>query len=148
MVDCAEAFENHGCYGGLPSQAFEYIHHVGGIERGSDYEYHAKDESCKFDASKTAITVQGSYNITEGDEVALIDAIANMGPVSIAYQVNKDFRNYKNGTFTSDSCGTTTMDVNHAVLAVGYNDAPAEGELPYYIIKNSWGETWGMGGYF
>ena len=28
LVDCAGAFNNHGCDGGLPSQAFEYIRYV------------------------------------------------------------------------------------------------------------------------
>lgn len=31
LVDCAQGFENYGCDGGLPSQAFEYIHYAGGI---------------------------------------------------------------------------------------------------------------------
>jgi cathepsin H len=32
LVDCAWDFENFGCDGGLPSQAFEYIKHAGGLE--------------------------------------------------------------------------------------------------------------------
>merc|ERR1719183_2265563 len=31
LVDCAQAFDNHGCNGGLPSHAFEYVMHTGGI---------------------------------------------------------------------------------------------------------------------
>jgi len=31
LVDCAGDFDNYGCDGGLPSQAFEYIRHVGGL---------------------------------------------------------------------------------------------------------------------
>ena len=31
LVDCAAAFDNHGCNGGLPSHAFEYIKYAGGL---------------------------------------------------------------------------------------------------------------------
>ena len=37
LVDCAGDFENYGCDGGLPSQAFEYIRSAGGIESEITY---------------------------------------------------------------------------------------------------------------
>lgn len=85
MVDCAGDFKNQGCNGGLPSQAFEYIHYNGGIEGEDDYTYTAADGTCKADPSKYRLTVnQGSVNITAGDEVSLKNAVYD-APVSVAF---------------------------------------------------------------
>ena len=58
-----------------------------------------------------------------------------------------DFRHYKNGIYRTDECGSGPMDVNHAVLAVGYGYDEESG-MHYYIVKNSWGTRWGDQGYF
>jgi cathepsin H len=72
LVDCAGAFENHGCEGGLPSHAFEYIRYAGGIESSLTYPYTAKDGQCAFRKNIAVGYVRfGSYNITQGDEVEL-----------------------------------------------------------------------------
>ena len=52
LVDCAQAFDNHGCNGGLPSHAFQYVKYAGGIETEEDYPYMAEDEKCVFQASE------------------------------------------------------------------------------------------------
>lgn len=149
LVDCAGGpFKNNGCNGGLPSQAFQYLMWAGGSELETDYKYTAKDGKCKFAASKIAATIKDEVNITVGDETdaGLPGAVA-IGPVSICYQVASDFRNYKSGVYTSKICKNGPMDVNHAVLAVGY-DVDASSKLPYYYVKNSWGTSFGIKGYF
>jgi cathepsin L len=74
------------------------------------------------------------------DEEALAVAVSNQ-PVSVGVDAN-NFQFYDGGVMTADSCGT---DLNHAVTIVGYGTAE-DGSL-YWLIKNSWGETWGEGGY-
>lgn len=146
LVDCAGDYDNHGCNGGLPSQAFEYIKNAGGIERDSTYIYTAKDGACTFKPAQTAGYVKyGSYNITQNDEDELKERLYAAGPISICYEVVADFKNYAGGVYTSNACGTTTMDVNHAVLATGYGN---ENGKDFWEIKNSWGATWGVNGYF
>jgi len=57
--------------------------------------------------------------------------------------VTDEFEDYEGGVFSDPDCSTSPDDVNHAVLAVGYNATGG-----YYIVKNSWGENWGINGYF
>jgi len=147
LVDCAGDFNNHGCNGGLPSQAFEYIQFTGGIETEMNYPYMGVDQNCSFDSSKIAADVYyGSVNITSGDEQAIVETVATIGPVSIAFQVTSDFRNYDGGVYVGQTCQASAATVNHAVLAVGYGTDSKK--LDYWIIKNSWGAEWGEEGYF
>ncbi len=146
IVDCAGDFDNYGCHGGLPSHAFEYIRHAGGLESDITYVYTAKDGQCTFRPEIAVAYVRfGSYNVTQGDEVELAERLYNAGPMAVSYQVISGFKDYKSGVYKADNCGTTTQQVNHAVTAVGYGN---EGGLDYWAIKNSWGPTWGDNGYF
>jgi len=63
-------------------------------------------------------------------------------PISVAIEADKAvFQLYKTGVFDSASCGT---DLDHAVALVGFG---SEGGQDYYILRNSWGTTWGDQGY-
>lgn len=146
LVDCAGAFDNNGCDGGLPSHAFEYIQHAGGISTEKSYPYFAKDHNCTVDSATFELDVKGgSVNITEGDEVELQAAVYEHGPVSVCFEVVDGFSAYKTGVYTSKTCKNSTQDVNHAVLAVGYG---SEDGMDYWLVKNSWGPDWGDKGYF
>lgn len=146
LVDCAGDFENYGCDGGLPSQAFEYIKAAKGIESDITYPYTARDGSCVFRRSiAIGYAKYGSYNITEGDETELADRLYNVGPVSVSFEVLDSFQFYKSGVYSVPDCGTGTQDINHAVLATGYG---TENGVKFWNIKNSWSTEWGVKGYF
>jgi len=146
LVDCAQAYDNHGCSGGLPSHAFEYIKNAGGLTTEDKYPYMAVDQKCAYQNGMASVTVVGgAVNITVGDETELLHAVFQHGPVSIAYQVVPGFKDYKDGVYHSDVCNNTAADVNHAVLAVGFGH---EDGMDYWIVKNSWGTAWGNEGYF
>lgn len=146
LVDCAGDFDNHGCNGGLPSHAFEYIKHVGGITDESSYPYVAnRSTGCNPQAIQPVVgVVGGSVNISTS-EVDLQTALFQNGPISVAFQVIQGFKDYKTGVYNTTSCKNGPEDVNHAVLAVGYG---RENNMDYWIVKNSWGSTWGDKGFF
>lgn len=162
LVDCAQAFDNHGCEGGLPSHAFQYIQAAGGLATEFSYPYTAKDGKCSapsivpqdpnmpFEPSSAGVGVVvpgGSFNITVGDEQSLQYYLATAGPVSVAFQVASDFRHYSSGVYSSKVCKNGPQDVNHAVLAVGYGTDP-QSNMKYWTIKNSWDYSWGVEGFF
>ena len=149
LVDCAGGFNNFGCNGGLPSQAFEYLKYAGGHDTEDVYPYTAKDGKCSFDGRGVAHVTQIN-NITAYDEDELMQAVGSAGPVSIAFQVAKDFRFYDKGVYDG-VCDSAPSSVNHAVVAVGYGRTksvlPWKGQ-EYFIVRNSWGASWGVDGYF
>jgi cathepsin H len=144
-VDCAGAFDNAGCDGGLPSHAFEYIKYAGGLTTEAQYPYMAKDQSCKYQANMKSVGVEGgsvNISLSEGD---LKVALFKNGPISVAFKVMDDFEDYESGIYSNSTCPNGPMDVNHAVVAVGYG---TERGMDYWIIKNSWSTKWGEDGFF
>jgi KDEL-tailed cysteine endopeptidase len=142
LVDCAGgSYGNLGCNGGDMGTAFQYAHDYG-MESEADYPYQGVDQTCQYDKTKVVAKPAGSANVATNNAVALKTAIAD-GPVSVAIEADTFvFQFYSGGILNSKACGT---NLDHGVVAVGYG-ADASGK-PYYIVRNSWGSSWGVGGY-
>lgn len=147
LLDCSWEYGNEGCNGGLMEWAYEYVIDAKGIQSEKDYPYRAtsKKGACKADRSKFVATFSSYVNVTKGDEEALVDAIA-LNPVSIAIDASRtSFMFYRSGVYYEPMCKVEFDDLNHGVLAVGYDES--DSKSPYYIVKNSWSSKWGMNGY-
>lgn len=143
LVDCSSSFGNEGCNGGLMDQAFEYINSVGGLESESEYPYHATQERCHFVKREVKADLYGCKDIPSGSEEALTQAVASEGPVSVAIDAgHPSFQLYSGGVYDEPECSSKNLD--HGVLTVGYGSL--EGK-EYWLVKNSWGTTWGDNGY-
>jgi hypothetical protein len=124
VVDCTP--DCFGCQGGWPRSAYNFIVSNGGIDSEADWPYFGNVDGC--DAGRRTLelvaTVKGYVNVTRLDEDALKQAIAQQ-PVSIAIAANCDaFMSYGGGVL-SDSCSDQEQDIDHAIIAVGYNLKPA-----------------------
>jgi cathepsin L len=139
LVDCSGSYGNMGCNGGLMDNAFNYlIKSSKGDDSESAYPYKGVDGSCSFDKSAIAGTLSSFTDIPQGNEKALEDA-ASQHVVSVAIAVENDFMFYSGGVYDSTSC--KGKQLNHGVAVVGYEDGQ------YWIVRNSWGASWGEQGY-
>lgn len=141
IIECSTYSD--GCGGGLPSSVFEYVHHAGGINYEYAYPYTAVVGVCKFSPVSIAARTVNSFNITEADEGSIKRILANIGPVAVAFQVDLDFMLYSSGVYSSHHC--RSGHATHAALIVGYDTDPNFG--PYWLVKNSWGVSWGESGF-
>ena len=141
---CLECTPNAmGCEGGWPWLCFQHIIDNGGIDSEEDWPYLSSPCDAAKEKLEKVAAISGFKNITDGDESMLQRALAQQ-PVSVGVRANCDaFRNYGGGVLDED-CGGGEREIDHAILAVGYN---LTGKNPYYIVKNSWGTSWGEDGY-
>ncbi|XP_059574044.1 cathepsin S-like [Alligator mississippiensis] len=142
LVDCTTTYGNYGCAGGYMTNAFRYIIDNNGIDSDSAYPYTAQNGTCHYDTATRAATCSRYFDLPHGDEAALKDAVANIGPVSVIIDARlPSFYFYKSGVYYDPKC---TQNVNHAVLVVGYGTLNGH---DYWLVKNSWGVNFGDKGY-
>jgi KDEL-tailed cysteine endopeptidase len=143
LVECAGLrYGSMGCNGGQIDGAFKYVIDNEGQCSLASYPYvsgNGKSGSCQKCSS--VATISSCSDVKSNDQLSLKAAVAQQ-PVAIAIEADtRYFQSYSSGILTSSSCGT---NLDHGVLIVGYG---AENSQDYWLVKNSWGITWGDKGY-
>jgi len=88
-----------------------------------------------------ALGLNGWTRLPENEYEPLVRAIATTGPVAVSVAAH-DWHKYSEGIF--DGCGRDAV-IDHAVTLVGYGKSHKTADK-YWIVKNSWGLSWGEEG--
>jgi len=141
IVSC-DSYDD-GCDGGDLPTAFKYVQQSG-LETSAKYPYTSgggDDGTCLFDSGSVVARISGfQYATTTGNETQMQVAMIPNGPLSICVDAST-WQNYQGGVITS-GCGD---DLDHCVQIVGWGTT--SDNIPYWIIRNSWGTDWGINGY-
>ncbi|XP_069047746.1 digestive cysteine proteinase 2 [Lepisosteus oculatus] len=143
LLDCSRSYGTYGCNGAWMANAYDYVVKHG-LQSEATYPYTSLDnQPCSYDKRKSVVKIKDYKFIPAGDEQALADAVATIGPITVAVDAdNPSFMFYNSGIYEEPNCDANNL--SHAVLLVGYG---SEGGKDYWIIKNSWGTGWGENGY-
>lgn len=140
FLDCDTT--DSGCNGGLEYDGWSFFKQQNeGICTEASYPYKARNGVCQYSSCTLGIPaggIAGVNHVTSGSAAALQSAIQQQ-PVAIGIEADQQaFQFYSSGILTG-ACG---KNLDHSVLAVGYDTSSQ-----YWLVKNSWGSSWGDSGY-
>merc|ERR1712117_245538 len=102
-----------------------------------------REGTCQERSHTPVATVSSYTQLPYGNEAKLQEAVANVGPISVAIDASHySFQLYSGGVYYEPRCSSYRLD--HAVLTIGYGTMSGE---DYWLVKNSWGTSWGDNGY-
>jgi len=151
LVDCDhqcmdydnETSCDQGCDGGLQPNAYSYIIKNGGIDTEQSYPYLGADGTCQFKESNVGAKIS-NWTMVSSNETQMAMYLVQHGPLAIAADA-VEWQFYIGGVFDLP-CGKS---LDHGILIVGYgNQTTIFGKgTDFWIVKNSWGGSWGEEGY-
>lgn len=138
LVDCDRV--DSGCNGGLMENSLTFVKN-NGIASSSSYPYRGYEQTCK--SFTPVMKVRGYKFAPSKSEEDIKNMLAQTGPLSIAVNA-EPFQYYYGGILDLDSYDCDPDGLNHGVAIVGYG---SENGVEYWIVRNSWGRSWGENGY-
>ncbi|XP_008277709.1 cathepsin O [Stegastes partitus] len=141
IVDCC--FQNEGCDGGSTTKALKWLQQTRmKLVTQSEYPYKAKTGICHFFSPSHGGVAVKNFTAQDfsGQEEAMMGQLVEHGPLAAIVDA-VSWQDYLGGII-QHHCSSRWS--NHAVLIVGYDTT---GDIPYWIVQNSWGTRWGNEGY-
>ncbi|KAL4641793.1 cathepsin O [Arapaima gigas] len=141
VIDCS--YQNQGCNGGSTIRALSWLmQSQEKLVDESEYPFKAVTGVCHlFPVSQFGVLVK---NFTAFDfsglEEEMKQKLVEWGPLIVTVDA-MSWQDYLGGVI-QHHC--SSHHANHAVLITGYDTT---GEVPYWIVRNSWGTSWGNQGY-
>ncbi|KAF6093187.1 cathepsin O [Phyllostomus discolor] len=141
VIDCS--YSNYGCNGGSTLSALNWLNKTQvKLVRDSEYPFKAQNGLCHyFSDSHSGFSIKGySVHDFSDQEDKMAKALLTFGPlVGIVDAVS--WQDYLGGII-QHHC--SSGEANHAVIITGFDKT---GSTPYWIVRNSWGSSWGVDGY-
>ncbi|XP_055298664.1 procathepsin L-like [Sitodiplosis mosellana] len=143
LIDCTGGkYNNSGCTGGSVATSLQFVLDNHAIDTEASYPYQGSAGNCQLDVVQANVSINSVNHLAPGREWLLQTAIASVGPISVSFDASlESFQFYSSGIYYDFDC---SKNGNHFGLAVGYG---TENRLGYYIVKNSFGKSWGEDGY-
>lgn len=162
ILDCMGSKNLMNCTAGSPGKVYDYLQRQGGLS----LQYLYRDRSlklssleaytvCKYDVTQSGVQVgSGSKDLRPYEDDKMIQALLTQGPVTVLMD-GRGLKDYKGGIwdgfYTDETkarvkCSDKAEDLNHSALLVAV-EFDEKGQQ-YFTFQNSWGESWGEGGYF
>lgn len=153
ILDCV-TFECYGCSGGRINFAWSYVRDDGLVpdECVPYVSFNGTKQSCpgkQCTSNETKIawepvTCSSKMNLLFTDDMVK-DGISKFGSVTAGFDVFEDFLHYDSGVYQHVDDGSRALG-GHAIKVMGWGVDEAAGS--YWWVANSWGDDWGMDGYF
>ncbi|XP_020267252.1 zingipain-2-like isoform X1 [Asparagus officinalis] len=141
LLDCDK--RNLGCRGGWMTEAYKYIINNKGLTSESNYPYIGQQRRyCLNEKAKGIVATITGYSTVPKNEKALAKAVAQQPVAAAIYSKAREFHLYKSGVYE----GPCQTSIDHAVTIVGYGET--DDKTKYWLVKNTWGTSWGEKGYF
>jgi hypothetical protein len=125
------------CFDGITVPSiWDWLSKNGGICTDAAF----KADACECTPTPGTAPVTGAV-VAHQNDTALAASVAAQPTMAIIEADGMAFQSYAGGVISASGCGT---QLDHGVLVTGYGTG---GGVDYYKVKNSWGSTWGEGGY-
>lgn len=136
LIDCDNLAGANGCDGGNPEAGLMYAMQ-NGLCLESAYHYTGRPGKCKRCLQPHDKPAQ-IFQVQKNDEAMLLEQVKKQ-PVAVMLD-GQSLSSYRSGIMTG-ACG---KQLDTGALVVGFG---SEGPIDYWLVKTSFGESWGEKGY-